>query len=99
MDPLQRFAAYAVKFEQPDVLLATHIWSGSAQEVQLHVPNYRQPRLWKLNGMELKFDDCSLQLTEAGVAHARLREGWNTLLFRLVDTWFSGWVSLSAATS
>lgn len=63
------------------LLLATHIHSPAPQAIQFHVPH--KARAWKLNGEHLRFDDYSLQATDDGVAHARLRAGENTLLCRL----------------
>ncbi|MGH7215152.1 MAG: family 78 glycoside hydrolase catalytic domain, partial [Tepidisphaeraceae bacterium] len=62
-------------------LLQTFIRSDRAQAVEFHQPGWSMPA--KLNGKELKFDDHALQPTNAGVARARLKAGWNTLLVQL----------------
>ncbi len=66
------------------ILAVTHIYSPVSQKVQLHNPSqWFQPV--KLNGVELKFDDMSLHLTQGGVAHARLHKGWNVLMVRAFE--------------
>ena len=79
------------------LLLATHIHSDRPQAVQFHEPHGRRAA-WKLNGRDLTFDDHSLQLTAAGVANARLRKGWNTLLCALPELTNAAWIVINAWT-
>jgi len=68
------------------MFLATHINSPVKQKIQIHdLPGYF-PRQWKLNGKLLKFDDRSLQRTDAMVAHGMLNAGINQLVFRFAET-------------
>ncbi len=64
------------------MLLATHIYSPKAQTIELHTPHGTY-LAWKLNAKPLQFDQQGKQLTDFGVAKARLAKGWNTLIGRL----------------
>jgi hypothetical protein len=65
------------------LLAATYIHSPCAQPVQLLALRANWGKWeWKLNGAPLAFDDLTLQKTDSGVAHARLKEGWNVLMLR-----------------
>lgn len=80
------------------MLLATHIYSERAQKIDLHPPHYRPRIPWVLNGRALGFDDPSLQRTDTGVAHARLKAGWNTLMGRLPNEEHYWWAVLNVRT-
>ncbi len=65
------------------MFLATFIHSDVAQTMQLHdVSQQNWGREIKVNGRGPEFDDHSLQLTDMGVAHVKLKKGWNQLLIR-----------------
>lgn len=55
------------------LLIATHIWSPEAQEIELHAPHHSIA--WKLNGEPLSFDAAFPQPTDAGIARATLHAG------------------------
>jgi alpha-L-rhamnosidase len=76
------------------LLLVTHIHSPSAQSIQLHDPHVGSTR-WKLNGKTLEFADKSLQHTDGGVAHARLKKGWNTLMAKPPDGGHQFWAVIN----
>lgn len=80
------------------LLLVTQIHSDAEQPIDLHPPHGRPNVRWKLNGEDLKFDDHSTQRTDTGVAHARLRAGWNTLMGRLPEQEHYFWAVLNAWT-
>ena len=67
------------------MLVATFIYSDTAQNIQLHCPHGQRDCRWKLNGREPAFDDRTLQHTDSGVAHARLKAGWNVLMARMTS--------------
>ncbi|AHF92464.1 alpha-L-rhamnosidase [Opitutaceae bacterium TAV5] len=81
------------------MLLLTHLFSERAQAVQFHQPHPRPFRPWTLNGKPLAFDDHTLQLTDTGVAHARLRAGWNTLMVTLPERDHYWWTVISVWTA
>jgi len=64
------------------MLLATYIYSESAQTIEIHVPHLTRFGI-KVGGVEALFDDMSLQVTELGVARANLKAGWNLMLVRM----------------
>ena len=80
------------------MLLATFIHSDREQVIDLHQPHTRPFLPWKLNGKELGFDDRSLHKTDTGVAHARLKKGWNTLMVRLPEMEHHYWANLNIRT-
>lgn len=69
----------------------TYIYSDKAQAIQVHQPHHGGPV--KLNGKELVADDHSQQLTDNGLAHGKLKAGWNTFLCKLPS-----WMHLLVAT-
>ncbi|WP_052361554.1 family 78 glycoside hydrolase catalytic domain [Geminisphaera colitermitum] len=81
------------------MLLFTHIHSERAQAVEFHQPHHRPFVPWTLNGKPLAFDDHSLQRTDTGVAQARLKAGWNTLMCTLPPHDHYWWVVISAWTA
>ncbi|AWI09329.1 family 78 glycoside hydrolase catalytic domain [Ereboglobus luteus] len=78
-----------------DMLLLTHIYSERAQAIQLHQPHLRPFVPWTLNGKPLAFDDNTLQRTDTGVAHARLKAGWNTLMCEMPPRDRYWWIVLN----
>jgi alpha-L-rhamnosidase len=78
------------------MLLTTNLFSEAEQSIQFHQPHGRPNCQWKLNGEALKFDDHSLQKTDTGVAHARLRAGRNTLMCRLPGQEHYWWAVMNA---
>ena len=80
------------------MLLATFIHSDGAQKVEFHQPHTRPFLPWKLNGVQLKFDDKTLHKTDTGVAHATLKAGWNQLMVRLPESEHHYWANLSVWT-
>ena len=82
------------------LLLLTHVHSERAQAVSFHAPHGRPALPWTLNAQPLVFDDLTLQQTDTGVAHARLKAGWNTLMTPLPeDGEHFWWAVLSAWTA
>ncbi len=66
------------------LLLAGGIFSPCAQAVEFAATRAGWgAREWKLNGAPLVFDDYGRQKTDSGVAHARLKKGWNPLLLKM----------------
>ena len=76
------------------VMVRLRIRSDADQTIELH--ELHNPWQWKLNGKALSFDDHTLQLTERGVAHARLRRGSNVLLGRMPAAMHFGQFQLNA---
>ncbi|MFA6960876.1 MAG: family 78 glycoside hydrolase catalytic domain [Opitutaceae bacterium] len=81
-----------------NLLLMTHIYSERAQTVSFHPPHGRPEIAWKLNGKLLAFDDHFWLKTDTGVAHARLKAGWNTLMGPLPPDEHFWWAVLNAWT-
>ena len=81
-----------------NLLLLTHIYSERAQAVSFHPPHERPAIPWKLNGRPVVFDDHSWLKTDTGVAHARLKAGWNTLMGALPADEHFWWAVLNAWT-
>jgi hypothetical protein len=77
------------------VLLATFIYSKRPQKIQVHPPHERPTVPWRLNGKLLDFSDRSLQPTGTGVAHARLKAGWNVLMGKLPELEHFVWATLN----
>src|SRR5207248_11521628 len=80
------------------MILATWIDSPRPQNVQIHPPHVRPVLQWKLNGEPLRFDDHSLQKTDTGVAHAKLRKGKNLLMCALPETEHLWWMTINLWT-
>ncbi len=80
------------------LLLLTHIHSERAQTISFHPPHERPSIAWALNGRALAFDDHTLFQTDGGVAHARLKAGWNTLICPLPEEEHFWWVVLNVWT-
>jgi hypothetical protein len=82
------------------MLLVTHVHSPTAQRAEFHPPHVRPEAqgAWKLNGKTLKFDDRSLQKTDTGVAHARLKAGSNVLMYKLPEAEHLWWGTLNVRT-
>lgn len=78
------------------MLLATTLFGDAEQSIQFHQPHGRPNCRWKLNGEELSFDDHSLQKTDTGVAHGRLRAGPNALMCRLPEQEHYWWAVMNA---
>lgn len=78
VDPADRTAGLV----RSRMLLATYIHSPGGQAVQLHDPHGGRDVQWRLNGVDVPFDDHTLQKTDSGVAHVKLRAGWNCLMAR-----------------
>lgn len=76
------------------LLLATHVYSPVAQAVQLHDP-HGGPIRWKLNGRAVEFTDPSLQTTDGGVSHLRLKKGWNLLMAKLPELCHQLWAVIN----
>ncbi|HEY1685498.1 MAG TPA: family 78 glycoside hydrolase catalytic domain [Tepidisphaeraceae bacterium] len=79
------------------LLLVTHIHSPSAQKIELHDPHGGATQ-WKLNGAPCKFADHSLQSTDGGVAHMRLKKGWNTLMAKPPEGGHQFWAVINLWT-
>lgn len=88
----------AANFLRGNMLVLSHIHSERAQKVVLHPPHYRPGVEWKLNGKTLAFDDHSVLPTDTGVAHARLKAGWNTLCGLLPSEEHFWWAVLNVDT-
>lgn len=88
----------SANFLRGRMLLATHIYSEHAQKIDFHPPHHRPRIAWTLNGRPLRFDDHSLQRTDTGVAHARLKVGWNTLMGPLPSEEHFWWAVLNVWT-
>lgn len=80
------------------LLLATYIYSDKSQEIQFQLPHNRPARQWQLNGKPLAFSDKSLQDTDGGIAHAKLKAGWNTLMGRLPEMEHYWWAVINIWT-
>ncbi len=80
------------------LLLVTHIHSDKPQQVQFQLPHNRPARQWKLNGRPLEFSDKSLQDTDGGVAHAKLKAGWNTLMGSMPEMEHYWWAVINIWT-
>jgi len=80
------------------MLILTHIHSQKAQRMELHPPHDRPNVRWKLNGRAVAFEDRSLQKTNTGVAHVKLRAGWNVLMGRLPEEEHYWWAVLNVWT-
>ncbi|MFH1496243.1 MAG: family 78 glycoside hydrolase catalytic domain [Verrucomicrobiota bacterium] len=80
------------------LLLLTHIFSDRAQKLSLHPPHDRPAPAWTLNGRAVEFSDHTLQQTDTGVGHVRLKAGWNTLMGALPESEHYWWMVLNAWT-
>jgi alpha-L-rhamnosidase len=80
------------------MFLATYIYSERAQKVDIHPPHERPTVPWKLNEKLLDFSDRTLQPTGTGVAHAKLKPGWNLLLGKLPQMEHFTWATLNLWT-
>ncbi len=80
------------------MLLTTTIHSPRAQKIQLHQPHGRPDAKWKLNNEALSFTDHTLQKTDTGVAHAKLKKGANVLMCLLPEIEHFWWAVINAWT-
>jgi hypothetical protein len=80
------------------MIVVTHVHAGVEQEIQVQNPHHRPRVEWKLNGQVLAFDDKTLQKTDTGVAHARLKKGVNVLMARLPEIEHYGWCTVNLWT-